>query len=249
SVITRDDLAASGRATLGDILQSMTAQSNAGNAQVNAGGDGATRLNLRGLGAPRTLVLLNGRRIVAGGPGADAAVGVNAIPRSAIERVEVLKDGASTMYGADAVGGVVNLVTRSRFDGAEASLLASTSEHRDGTEYAGSVVAGFVTGKTYFMVSGNIQRHDPVLATDREFAKFQKSSDFSTRPEPHTTSPAAPSGRLDVQSLNAVDVRPPGCASNVCKPIAGGLWADFVEPNDRYDESTATFVYTPSRRY
>src|SRR5262245_60451745 len=60
SVITRADLAASGRATLGEILQSMPAQSNAANAQVNAGGDGATRINLRGLGASRTLVLLNG---------------------------------------------------------------------------------------------------------------------------------------------------------------------------------------------
>jgi iron complex outermembrane receptor protein len=249
SVITRDDLAASGRATLGDILQSMPGQSNAANAQVNAGGDGTTRLNLRGLGAPRTLVLLNGRRIVAGGPGADAAVDVNAIPLPVIERVEILKDGASTSYGADAVGGVVNLITRSRFDGAEASLLTSTSQHGDGTEYAASFVTGFVTGKTYFMLSGGYQRHDPVLAGDREFANFQRSYDFATRTETRNTSLAAPGGRLDVLSLIPAGIRPPGCASNVCKPTGNGQWADFVEPDDLYNEATATYVYTPSRRY
>jgi iron complex outermembrane recepter protein len=249
SVITRDDLTASGRATLGDILQSMPAQSNAANAQVNAGGDGTTRLNLRGLGAPRTLVLLNGRRIVPGGPGADAAVDVNAIPLPVIERVEVLKDGASAIYGADAVGGVVNLVTRTRFDGAEASLLTSTSQHGDGTEYAASMATGFVTGKTYFVFSGGYQRHDPVLATDREFAKFQRSYDFSTRTEARNTSPAATSGRLDVRSLDPAGSPPPGCSSNLCKPIGNGEWADFVEPDDRYNEATSTYVYTPSRRY
>src|SRR5204863_9019128 len=76
SVVTRNDLTSSGRATLGDILQSLPSQSNAGNAQVNAGGDGATRINLRGLGAPRTLVLLNGRRIAYGGNGADSPVDI-----------------------------------------------------------------------------------------------------------------------------------------------------------------------------
>jgi outer membrane receptor protein involved in Fe transport len=249
SVITRDELAASGRGTLGEILQSMPAQSNAANAQVNAGGDGTTRLNLRGLGAPRTLVLLNGRRIVPGGFGADAAVDVNAIPLPVIERVEVMKDGASAIYGADAVGGVVNLITRSRFDGAEASVLTSTSQHGDGTEYAADFATGFVTGKTYFILSGGYQRHDPVFAGDREFANFQKSYDFSTGTEVRNTSLAAPSGRLDVLSLNPAGVRPPGCSSNACKPTGNGDWADFVEPNDLYNEAAATYVYTPSRRY
>src|SRR5262249_42888205 len=67
TVVTRADLANSGHATLGDILQALPVSSNASNAQVNAGGDGTARINLRGLGAPRTLVLLNGRRIAYGG--------------------------------------------------------------------------------------------------------------------------------------------------------------------------------------
>src|SRR5262249_32530042 len=142
-----------------------------------------------------------------------------------------------------------NLVTRSRFDGAEASVLTSTSQHGDGTEYAGNFVTGFVSGRTYFMLSGGYQRHDPVLASDREFANFQKSYDFSTRTEVHNTSLAAPSGRLDVLSLNPADVRPPGCSSNLCKPTGNNQWANFVEPDDLYNEAAATYADTPSRRY
>src|SRR5689334_9098024 len=166
SVVTRADLTASGRATLGDILQSLPVQGNAGNAQVNAGGDGTTRINLRGLGAPRTLVLLNGRRIVNGGAGADAAVDVNAIPLPAIERVEILKDGASAIYGADAIGGVVNLITRPKFDGVDVSLLTSTSQRGDGTEYDASFVAGFTAKdkRTYVVLSGGFQGHQQVMA-------------------------------------------------------------------------------------
>jgi iron complex outermembrane receptor protein len=251
SVITRDELNASGRATLGDILQAMPGQSNAGNAQVNAGGDGTTRINLRGLGAPRTLVLLNGRRIVNGGPGADSAVDVNAIPLAVIERVEVLKDGASAIYGADAVGGVVNLVTRTQLDGVEVSLLTSTSQRGDGTEYAGNLSTGFMSSdkRTYFLLSGGYQQHDPVFAGDRALSTFQRSYNFATRTESHTTSLAAPSGRLDVSSLGAGGMQPPGCTTSLCKPVGNGAFADFVEPNDLYNEAEANYVYTPSTRY
>ncbi|MGE5184475.1 MAG: TonB-dependent receptor plug domain-containing protein, partial [Acidobacteriota bacterium] len=172
SVVTRTDLETSGRATLGDILQAQPAQANGANAQVNAGGDGATRLDLRGLGASRTLVLLNGRRFVPGGNGADASVDVDAIPLAMIERVEILKDGASALYGADAIGGVVNIITRKQFDGSEVALLSSTSQHGDGSELDASFVQGFTTDdrNLYFMVSGGYQRHGAVLASDRPFS-------------------------------------------------------------------------------
>ncbi|HEX7841642.1 MAG TPA: TonB-dependent receptor, partial [Kofleriaceae bacterium] len=251
SVVTRADLAASGRATLGDILQALPVQGNAGNAQVNAGGDGTTRINLRGLGAPRTLVLLNGRRIVNGGPGADAAVDLNAIPLPAIERVEILKDGASAIYGADAVGGVVNLITRPQYDGTDVSLLTSTSQRGDGTEYDASFVTGFTTNdkRTYLVVSGGYQRHEPVFAGDRAFSTFQNSYDFASRTEVRNASLAAPGGRVDASSIGAGGIHPPGCASDVCKPDGNGGWADFVAPRDLYNEAATNYVYTPSTRY
>jgi outer membrane receptor protein involved in Fe transport len=251
SVVTRADLTASGKATLGDILQALPAQSNAGNAQVNAGGDGTTRINLRGLGAPRTLVLLNGRRLVNGGPGADAAVDVNAIPLPMIERVEILKDGASAIYGADAVGGVVNLITRPQFDGTDVSLLTSTSQRGDGTEYDASAVTGFTTRDrdTYLVVSLGYQHHDPVFAGDRGFATFQNSYDFATRTQTRNASLAAPGGRLDVSSIGAGGIQAPGCASAVCKPDGNGAWAEFTAPRDTYNEAAANYLYTPSTRY
>jgi outer membrane receptor protein involved in Fe transport len=251
SVVTRTDLAASGRATLGDILQALPAVSNAGNAQVNAGGDGTTRINLRGLGAPRTLVLINGRRMVNGGNGADAAVDVNAIPLAMIERVEILKDGASALYGAEAVGGVVNLITRPQFDGADVSLLTSTSQHGDGIEYDASAVTGFTTQdrNTYLVVSAGYQHHDPVLAGDRAFSQFQHSYDFASRTVTRNASLAAPSGRLDPSSIGPGGVAPSGCGSNPCKPTATGGWTDFTAPDDLYNDAAQNYLYTPSTRY
>src|SRR6185436_12672645 len=120
TVLTREDLLATGRSMIGDILQPLPEQGNALNAQFNNGGDGSTRINLRGLGTDRTLTLLDGRRFVSGGTGADSTVDLNTIPLAAIERVEILKDAGSSVYGSDAVGGVVNIITRSNFNGTEA---------------------------------------------------------------------------------------------------------------------------------
>ena len=250
TVITRADLEASGRATLGDILQSMPAQANGANAQVNAAGDGATRIDLRGLGAGRTLVLLNGRRFVNGGNGADASVDVNAIPLAMIERVEILKDGASAIYGADAVGGVVNIITRKQLDGSEIALLSSTSQHGDGSEIDASFVQGYTTDDrtVYLMLSAGFQHHGAVLASDRPFSAVQKTYDFATHTETHLQSLAGPTGRLDASSIGG-GVALPGCPSGICKPDGNGGWTDFQTPNDLYNEATSNYLYTPSTRY
>lgn len=115
-VITRDDLVASGITNMGDILQEIPSVAGAGtNTAVNNGGSGAVRVSLRGLGSDRTLVLLNGRRMVASGTGANSSVDLSTIPTAIVKRVEVLKDGASAIYGSDAIGGVVNIITRDDF--------------------------------------------------------------------------------------------------------------------------------------
>jgi outer membrane cobalamin receptor len=111
--------------SIGEILQALPLQNGATmNTNVNVAGDGSirgdgsTRIDLRGLGAERTLVLLNGRRFVSGGLGADASVDLNTIPLAMIERVEIAASGASAIYGADAVAGVVNIITRRDYSGA-----------------------------------------------------------------------------------------------------------------------------------
>ena len=87
--------------------------------RTNNGGDGSERIDLRGLGPQRTLVLLNGRRFLNGGIGADSSVDLTSIPVAMIDRVEVLTSDATAIYGADAVGGVVNIITRDKFHGLE----------------------------------------------------------------------------------------------------------------------------------
>ena len=248
SVITHEDIATTGRATLGEILQALPSQANAGNAQLNAHGDGATRINLRGLGTARTLTLLNGRRIVNAGLGADNAVDVNMIPIAMIERVEILKDGASTRYGADAVGGVVNIITRPKYDGVDVSLLTSTSQHGDGMEYDASGVTGFTTKAqdTYLVLSGGYQHHDPVFARDRSFSEFQQAYDFASKMARPYLSPITPSGRLVVP---AGATPPAGCTSSVCKQLPNGSWANFDNATDLYNEASANYLYTPSTRW
>lgn len=243
SVITREDLAQSGRSTLGDVLQTIPAQANGTNAQDNASGDGTTHINLRGLGPARTLVLINGRRVVNGGAGADTAVDLNIIPIAMVERVEVIKDGASTLYGADAVGGVVNVITRPQFDGTDVTLLGGMSEHGDGAEYDASAVTGFTTEDrhTFFVISAGFQGHQSVFAGDRHFSQDYRSYDFATQTEHHYLSLATPNGRLDPNG-HAV----PGCTSTACMPDGNGGFTNF---SGGYNDAAENYLYTPSTRY
>ena len=110
--------------TTEQLLQTISAMSSSGQtpAQRGAGSStyGVSSVSLRGLGEERTLVLLNGRRLAAFAGGGGAAVNVNSIPLAAIERVEVLKDGASAIYGSDAIAGVVNFILEKNFQGVAA---------------------------------------------------------------------------------------------------------------------------------
>src|SRR3954471_19907020 len=120
TVLTRQQWQESGKLTIGDFLQSLPEQGNAPNFQLNNGGstygaDGATRINLRSLGVARTLVLINGRRVVPAGLGASSSVDLNTIPTAAVERIEVLKDGASAIYGSGGIFRGGNVITRQTF--------------------------------------------------------------------------------------------------------------------------------------
>ena len=155
-VLSAEEIRAQGLASLGDVLQTLTVQSNAINTQANNGGDGSTRVSLRGLGSNRTLVLVNGRRFVPGGTGANSSVDLNAIPASVIERIEVLKDGASAVYGSDAIGGVVNIITKTAIEGIEIDYYAGTSGAGDGEVMDLSVTTGLQSEKGYIAFSAAI---------------------------------------------------------------------------------------------
>ncbi len=128
----------------------------------------ATGVNLRGLGAVATLTLLNGRRIA---PSADGQfVDVSAIPISAIERVDVLLDGASAIYGADAVAGVVNIILRRNFDGAETTLRYGSGTHGDLHERRASQSFGRSWASGNVLLSGEYYSRDPLDIGERDYS-------------------------------------------------------------------------------
>lgn len=139
TVLDRSDIVLTGLTDVGDILQSMPSMSGSPiGTTTNNGGNGSVQIDLRGMGVDRTLTLVNGQRTVDGGD-------FQTIPASMIERVEILKDGASATYGADAVAGVVNIITRKDFEGFE--VYTQTAEWMDSEGGQDSV--GFVTGNTF----------------------------------------------------------------------------------------------------
>jgi outer membrane receptor protein involved in Fe transport len=178
AVLTKQELQDSGLASVGQILQNLPSQSNAINVQFNNGGDGSTRINLRGLGEERTLVLLNGRRHVAGGTGANSSVDLNAIPLAIIERIEVLKDGASAVYGSDAIGGVVNVITKKDFSGVEGTTYVGSGQV-GGLIYDLSVTAGHSTDKGNILFSFSLFDQDDIFAAERDFSNPDRAYDYT----------------------------------------------------------------------
>jgi outer membrane receptor protein involved in Fe transport len=164
----------SGVSTMGELLQRVPAVSGAAtNPQVNnGGGTGESNIELRGLGAQRTLVLLNGRRINILGNTTTSAVDINMIPVNAIERVEVLKEGAGAVYGSDAIAGVVNFITRKDVDGAEANVEYGETGKNDGKRTSAGLLFGTNTDKMHWMAAANYNKQDAVSANDRDFSRF-----------------------------------------------------------------------------
>lgn len=138
---------------------------------VNNGNGGASFVNLRGLGSNRNLVLLDGVRLTPAGLG--GVVDLNNIPLALIQRVDALTGGATTTYGADAVSGVINFITRSDFAGVDLSLSNQITEEGDGHIFRGDLVIGanFDDGRGNVALSVGYQEADPVYQGDRAFSQ------------------------------------------------------------------------------
>ncbi len=177
--ITRGNIEASGYATAQQIVQAIpqnfgggandtTFSYNNRNNALNNSGLGSS-VNLRGLGAESTLVLINGSRPAMGGV-AGLFADISLIPSSAIERVEVLPDGASALYGSDAVGGVVNFAMRDRFDGLETRLRYGTADG-DLSEYQAGLVYGRSWGSGHLTAAYEFYDRGRLSADSRDYAR------------------------------------------------------------------------------
>ncbi len=181
STYTRDDIEASGAARLGDFLLALPFAGAGGfddrTTSFSPGLEGTAALSLRGLGPGATLVLLNGRRLVAYGAtfeNDETFVDLNSLPLAAVERVEILRDGASAIYGADAIAGVVNIVLRRDFAGAEAMARVGQSTRGDARRLYGSASlgAGDIAADRYnAFVTVDAQRQDAVPMRARSFSR------------------------------------------------------------------------------
>jgi iron complex outermembrane recepter protein len=178
-IITREEIQATGKNTIAEVLRDLPINSgNAFNEQfTNSFSPGASGVSLRGLGQKNTLTLINGRRQASYGFAQnlqDTYVDLNSIPASAVDRIEVLKAGASHIYGSDAIAGVVNVILRKDYRGIELSGTAGTSSEGGANEYRTNLSAGFgdlAKDRFNALVSIDYFKRDLLLASDRDYTR------------------------------------------------------------------------------
>jgi iron complex outermembrane receptor protein len=185
-IVTREDIDRTGKTTLAEYLQTLTADGQ-GSVPKSFGtgfAPGGAGISLRGLGASSTLVLLNGRRIAPFGLADDGQkifTDISVMPMEAVERVEVLKEGASAIYGSDAIAGVVNIILRPEFQGMAAKATLATSEEGDGETGKLSFTGGFGDldadrYNVYFNLEG--AKTEGIKVTDRRGRDWIGSGDL-----------------------------------------------------------------------
>ncbi len=169
TTITSEDIAASSGLITADVLQ-QTIYNSFGSISPTAGNSAMSNatINMRGLGSARTLVLMDGRRMP-GSPhlGGSGAANINMIPTIAIERIEILADGASSVYGSDAIAGVVNVITKKGIDGMEMNFRRGDRDRDDGEENAVSFIYGATNDKGYITLTVEHDERDEIYLKDR----------------------------------------------------------------------------------
>ena len=170
TVIDREQIELSGESNAADFLRNLTFNSSGSfRPQSGSSAQGTASINLRGIGSSRTLVLVDGRRLPKS-PSTGSNQDLNTVPMGAIERIEILSDGASAVYGSDAMGGVINIITREDFQGAQISVGSSqvSLPNDGGDREEGSIVFGAASDTSSLMggVSWNDRCHDTASCLD-----------------------------------------------------------------------------------
>lgn len=252
-VITREETTLAGFNSTTGALQSNTVTG--GSAQINNayggfvtnGGPGANTLGLRGMDPTRTLILLNGRRVApAGSRGSVGSADLNVLPTSMIDRVEVLKDGASSIYGSDAVAGVVNIITRKNIDGFSVEAQYNATEDGGGEETRYSLGWG-KTGDR-FSISGSFEAYDrdDLNLGDRDWTRC--NTDYR-----RTVSRDSAGNVTGVGAWGSADFVDPLTGRPKCYPITGtgsnGVTINTIGTNTRTGVGAAGSVGTSFNRW
>jgi len=172
-VVNRQQIEQQGFTSVADILQNLTSAGSPAIARSEALASGENvggyYVDIRNLGAQRTLVLVNGKRL---GATTSGLQDLSQIPVAAIERIEVLKDGGSTLYGSDAIAGVVHIITRRNFDGVEASAYLGQYDEGDGFKQSYGLTIGNTGDRSSLTMSFEYADEEPVNARDRDFSAY-----------------------------------------------------------------------------
>ncbi|MEM9300880.1 MAG: TonB-dependent receptor [Pseudomonadota bacterium] len=248
-VIQREEIERTGLTSVGDLLQDLPIAGSALNTNFNNGGNGETRLDLRNLGSNRLLVLLNGRRFVTD---LNGFVDLNNIPVAVIKRIEILKDGASAIYGSDAISGVVNIITRDDFEGLQANAYFGQFEsENDGEIQAYDFSVGTTSDRGSVFFSASYTKAEDVFAGNRRISQepqFGTGNAFG--------SSGTPQGRFGATALGSTTLTTdPGAA--VCGPAgcdpAAFREGDFSsgspgDGDDRFNFAPDNYLLTPQER-
>ncbi|WP_181373308.1 TonB-dependent receptor domain-containing protein [Massilia glaciei] len=178
TVITRAELEKSGSTTVAEYMRTSTFSS-AGNFRPQSGSSAQSfaGIDLRGLGSDRTLVLLDGRRLPKA-PNVGDSADLNTVPMAAVERIEILTDGASAVYGSDAIGGVVNIITRKDFDGLAATVGYTKPDSEGGEKREASVLMGVQGEKGRMIMGASKTGRAMVYTRDRPWGQSLGVSSF-----------------------------------------------------------------------
>lgn len=230
----------SGRPTLEETLNRMPQVIPDFGRASNGTGDGTARVNLRGFGAGRTLVLVNGRRLAPSGVG--TAVDVNNIPQALVERVEIITGGATAVYGSDAIAGVVNFLLRDDFDGLSIDGSFGITEEGDAGTRDINVAFGhnFANGRGNVTVFAGALEREELFATEREVTRVALEDDWQGNLIP------AASFRVPEMVLFApVDVGN-GPIFPIFEP--DGTFREYIDPDDRYNFAPINYLQVPLSR-
>ncbi|HET7587847.1 MAG TPA: TonB-dependent receptor [Gammaproteobacteria bacterium] len=240
--IGQEEIEATGLQSVGEILQQLTVAGSATNTTFNFRATGETNIDLRNLGSDRVLVLVNGRRWVTG---LDGNVDLNAIPLAIIDHIEIYKGGDSARFGSGAIAGVINLVTRKDFTGAQASAYYGQyfeDGHHDGRTEAFSFTLGASSTKGNIVFGASYFDQEPIFGGDRAISAVPRFGTGITRGSSTTEQ-----GRFKIINpatgeLMDLTVRngQPGTSLSDFRP--------FNPLTDRYNFAPANYLLTPSER-
>ena len=256
--IDQEDIAKTGLNSINDVLQRLPSAGGGTNTKFNNSGNlgnppdgggvgaGSAEIDLRYLGSKRTLVLIDGLRYVNGASasGIPGATDLNSIPESMIERVEVLQDGASSIYGSDAIAGVVNIITKRRQNGFIASAQLGGYDEGDGFSQNYQLSWGNGgDGPTQFVVGGNFVKQEGVRSKDRDISRFP--TPYSDTCLDGGCSGTIPLGRFRVfgQDLTLIQAMPVGVA-----PVYPDDFRNFAGAADTFNFAPYNYIQTPLER-